>query len=419
MILFWIILIVMLLLAIWFVVAPLIGIVKLSASDQNKQNILIAKEQLNDLKQEQSNAALTDDEYQLQKSELQKALISNVTDSAVESTSNQAQKKIYKFSLLSVLILIPSISIPVYLNLGSSEIIFASNPHGIPNSSSNHADGMPSSMDEVVKSLSARLQQNPDDIKGWRMLGRTYMSLRRFSDAADVYAQLYRRVGDETEVLLLYADALIMSRNGQIKGLPFQLVLTALEKEPNNKMALWLAGVGYSEKKEYEKAISLWSSLLSLFNNDEKTKAKLNHLIAQGNLKLSAQSVSQVMKKSPTKSKVSQSFIDVTVTLGEIFKDKVNPDDLVFIYVKASQGPPMPLAAVRKRVSDLPITVRLDDTMAMMPQMTLSSFSVVNVGARISKSGSPISKSGDFQGVVKSIELAAGTEIKIVIDTVK
>jgi cytochrome c-type biogenesis protein CcmH len=96
-------------------------------------------------------------------------------------------------------------------------------------------------------------------------------------------------------------------------------------------------------------------------------------------------------------------------------KDKVSPDDTLFIYARAVQGPRMPLAIVRKRAADLPVTVTLDDSMAMSPAMTLSKFSQVTVGARVSKSGQAMPASGDLQGSVSPVG-TDGSEITVNID---
>ena len=226
-------------------------------------------------------------------------------------------------------------------------------------------------------------------------------------------------MGDETSVILAYADALAMSRDGRISGMPFQLVMTALKKEPNNTTALWLAGLGHSEQSEFKEAIKSWQKLLPLLAGNKQSENKIRSLIAQANSQLSGKPVAQVIEPPVKKNTTTSAFINVTVSLSAQFKDKVSPDDVVFIYAKASQGPPMPLAAARKRVSDLPVTVRLDDSMAMMPQMKLSAFSMVTVGARISKSGSAIGQSGDLQGVIESIVLDGSKNIEIEINTVK
>jgi len=108
--------------------------------------------------------------------------------------------------------------------------------------------------------------------------------------------------------------------------------------------------------------------------------------------------------------------INVSISIsGEMLKQS-SPDDLVFIYAKAMSGPPMPLAALRKQVKDLPISVTLNDDMAMMPNLKLSGFSEVVVGARVSKSGRPIAENGDLFAEKASIK--AGDDVSLEINSV-
>jgi cytochrome c-type biogenesis protein CcmH len=109
--------------------------------------------------------------------------------------------------------------------------------------------------------------------------------------------------------------------------------------------------------------------------------------------------------------------LSVEVALDPELLDKTSPQDTVFIYAKASSGPPMPLAVARKRVAELPVRVELTDAMAMMPQMRLSNFPHVKVGARISKSGQAIPQSGDLQS--PEVETASDSKdaIRLVIDS--
>ena len=122
---FWIISIIMLLIAVWFVVSALMGKTQLGNSDQNQQNILIAKEQLNAIEKELAEGDLNESEYLQRKDELQKALVSNVE----ESEANKSQLVVPKYALLSVLIIIPLVSIPIYNYIGSSEAITATSQH--------------------------------------------------------------------------------------------------------------------------------------------------------------------------------------------------------------------------------------------------------------------------------------------------
>jgi cytochrome c-type biogenesis protein CcmH len=110
--------------------------------------------------------------------------------------------------------------------------------------------------------------------------------------------------------------------------------------------------------------------------------------------------------------------IQVQVSLDPALKDKAAADDTVFIFARAVQGPRMPLAIVRKRVADLPVSVTLDDSLAMSPAMVLSKFSQVLVGARVSKTGQAMPASGDLQGQVSPVDTQGGSDIQLTIDSV-
>ena len=93
-----------------------------------------------------------------------------------------------------------------------------------------------------------------------------------------------------------------------------------------------------------------------------------------------------------------QPFVAGRVTVAAALKDRIGPDDTVFVFARAANGPRMPLAILRKQVRDLPLKFTLDDSLAMSPAATLSSAQRVVVGARISKSGNAMTQPGDLQG---------------------
>jgi hypothetical protein len=90
--------------------------------------------------------------------------------------------------------------------------------------------------------------------------------------------------------------------------------------------------------------------------------------------------------------------VRVSVRLNPALRTKTKPGDTLYVFARAAQGPVMPLAIVRKQVKDLPLTVTLDDSMAMMPNLRMSNFPELIIGARISKTGDAIPKPGDLEG---------------------
>ena len=107
--------------------------------------------------------------------------------------------------------------------------------------------------------------------------------------------------------------------------------------------------------------------------------------------------------------------LTVNVILADRLAAGLDGSETLFVFARAAGGPPMPLAVARKRVSDLPLTVTLDDSMAMAPGMKLSNFDRVVVGARISASGTATAGSGDLQGFSQPVPVAGGATVNVAI----
>lgn len=105
-----------------------------------------------------------------------------------------------------------------------------------------------------------------------------------------------------------------------------------------------------------------------------------------------------------------------TISLDPALNGKVAPNDTVFVFARAVNGPRMPLAIIRKQVKDLPMQFSLDDSLAMRPDMRLSKYAEVIVAARISKTGDAIPKSGDLKGSSSVIKVGR-EDLKIIIDS--
>ena len=110
--------------------------------------------------------------------------------------------------------------------------------------------------------------------------------------------------------------------------------------------------------------------------------------------------------------------ITASVQLSPSLTSRLDGSETLFVFAQAQGGPPMPLAVVRRAASELPLTVTLDESMAMTPQMTLSSFDQVVVSARISRSGSAAASSGDLQGRSAAVSPASRPAVNVIIDQV-
>lgn len=453
----WFFIIVLLVFCMGYLLLPLFRTQDEVVDDRKQQNIRIVREQMAELESSFERAEVDSEQYSERRSELEQALLLDVgednldhgsnshlgnADSLKTATPNTSLTSWFSAGLL--LLAVPASAITLYMSLGTPNAVEMAQVPPKPEIPMT-ADGKPD-VDKLVANLHAKMRVNPENAQGWYMLGRSYMLMQQYDGAIEAYENLYRLQPEEPDVMLMLADALSMKQQGKMTGRPETLINAALLKVPNNTTALWLSGMALEQKGRLQEAFARWQVLRPLLNGKEGEQAQLDMLISRVESKIAAAN-GELAKTSATTSvqaKVNngsdkdvsketgaadtkqtdvpetdvdgQAQITVTISLDEKFQKQVVAEDSVFIYAKAQTGPPMPLAAKRLQVKDLPITITLDDSMAMMPQMKLSMFPAVIVGARVSKSGNAISQNGDLY--TEQAQVSHGDSVKLKIDNV-
>jgi cytochrome c-type biogenesis protein CcmH len=196
-------------------------------------------------------------------------------------------------------------------------------------------------------------------------------------------------------------------------GKPAELVFKALAMEPNNTTGLWLGGMAKAQTGDFSAAMELWKKLEAQLPPGSEAQQEIQSLLAKLATQIPADAAQAESKPAqPAKS----ASIEVQVSLAPELQSSASPNDTVFIYAQSLSGPKMPLAIVRKQVSELPLTVNLTDAMAMMPNMKLSNFEQVKLLARVSKSGNAMQQPGDLIGTIEQVALTDKTPHKIVIN---
>jgi cytochrome c-type biogenesis protein CcmH len=265
----------------------------------------------------------------------------------------------------------------------------------------------------MADKLAERLKEQPNDPEGWTMLARSYNVLGRNPEAVDAYKKAVDLRSDDATLLADYADALAVKNNRSLSGEPMKLIERALKLEPNNLKALSLAGTAAFDRKDYAAAVTYWDKIIQTGPADNALVQQVQSSVAEarelGKLPNASKPVAPTAAVAPADASLSG-----TVTLAAALGKQASPDDTVFVFARAADGPPMPLAVLRKQVKDLPITFKLDDSMSMSPAAKLSGASKVIVSARVSKSGDAIAQNGDLLGQSAPVAVgAAGLKIEI------
>ncbi|MBX2839860.1 MAG: c-type cytochrome biogenesis protein CcmI [Gammaproteobacteria bacterium] len=386
-------------------------------------NIDIARQRKQNLKSALDSGAIDQENYDAELSTLEKRLAEELANQTPAKDS--AIGKIV--AAVFVCAFIPLAAGAFYLQLGTPTALNDDLPMVdttvAQSDNSAEAESAPDLAD-VIPQLEARLQENPSDINGWKLLGRSYLMMGEPPNSETALRTAISHGHEDADILSMLAESVALQKDGDLRGEPTELLQKAIVEDAVHERSHLLLGVANQQIGEHERAIELFSVLL---NNDQRGPeaiAQIQSMIqaSQGALGISNsnESPSDTTNNSesePTAANpTSPVGLSVTVSLSEAALAQSSAEQSVFIYARATQGPPMPLAVSRHQVSDLPVTVTLDDSMAMIPDLSISKFDSVTVGARISKTGDAIAQPGDWFGEQTNVSSQENQSLNIVIE---
>ncbi|HOG02937.1 MAG TPA: c-type cytochrome biogenesis protein CcmI, partial [Accumulibacter sp.] len=267
---------------------------------------------------------------------------------------------------------------------------------------------------EMVNGLVEKLRKNPDDSQGWVMLARSYKVLERFPEAADAYSRAATLVDQDPVLLADYADVLSRSNGGKLQGKPTELVERALKLDPDEPQALLLAGAAATDRQEFAAAAEYWSRLHAQLEPDSEEARALAAAINKAR-EIATQAAAA---KTAGKPAAGVGAVSGEVTLSSRLAALARPDDVLFVFARAEEGPRMPLAAMRATVADLPLRFIFDDSMALPGGRKISDFATISIEARVAKAGKAQSSSGDLSGSLSGIK-PGSRNLRLQIDQVQ
>jgi cytochrome c-type biogenesis protein CcmH len=408
---FWIGVALLVVLALWFIVRPLLRPRAGTAILRSQENITFYRGQLADLEEELKSGAVNAEQYDKARREIEARLLEDVdVNERGVTVARPARATAY-----SLLALIPVGAFAVYLIVGAP---LALDPRFLAENDPAHAVDR-KELEAMVERLAEKLQQEPDNLEGWVMLARSYKHFGRFQDAARAYGRVVARAEPNATLLADYADVLAMAQGQKLQGEPEKLIAKALELDPKHLKALALAGSVEFERKNYAAAADYWQRMLPLLPPESDQAKAVNANVAEAR-SLAGLGTAKVAAAPVTPATDGQSQgpgrVSGLVQLAPELASKVAPTDSVLVYARPASGSRMPLAVVRKQARDLPLTFTLDDTNAMTPEMTLSKHEQVVILARVSKKAGASAQPGDLEGVSTPVRNTA-SNVNVVIDT--
>jgi len=377
---FWILATLLIGFALLFVLVPLFKPIRLDAASEQRQALVRAR----------SAGVLSADEFDARSAQLPPIEV-------------QPHAPLWIGGLLMVLL--STGALLGYQHFGAPQAL---DPRRVAASAPACAEGQ-MSMAEAISALEARLAQSPDDVEGWMLLGRSYRSEERFADASRAFSEAQRVAPDEPDVLVDLAEAQALNAAQRIfPQSALDLLQHAIALQPEHQRAHWLLGIADLQAGRPADAASRWETLLALLPEDASARVSLIEQIndARQNaglppLQMTA-STTDASRGTPGQ---GTHQIHVKVSLDPALQSQVNPEDIVFVFARAAEGPRMPVAVERLTAAQLPAEITLDDADNAMPNLSLSQMTQVVVGARISKSGNAIPQPGDLEAISPAFPL--------------
>ncbi|MDP1610342.1 MAG: c-type cytochrome biogenesis protein CcmI [Sulfuritalea sp.] len=389
-----------------------------SADSLPALNTAIHRDRLAELERDRSNGTLSADDLAEAREELQRQLLDDTAAAEVAVVDGASRT-----SGIALAIVLPLLAVGLYALLGSPAAV-------LPEAAQTQRAA--ADMAQLTAKLAQKMEQNPDNPEGWAMLARSYKSLGRWDDAERAFTRIGPELNKNAELLAEYAEMLVQKDNG-FNPRARELIQQALRIEPNNMLALFLGGGEALDRGRHAEAAALWERLLPQLEPGGEDARMVESSIAMARQRSGGASAKGTKPNAAAGAAVPQddvhkgvakppanaaaSAVSGRVELAPALKGKANPDDVVFIFARAVNGPRMPLAAKRARAADLPMDFTLDDSMAVMPSANLSSAQQVHIEVRISKSGMATPGKGDLSG--KSAAVKPGAKgLRIVIDQI-
>ena len=431
-ILFWVLLLLMLLVAVVILIYPLLRARYSSAIAYKDSNLGLYDDKLAELEVDLGEGRIDHEQYQLARQEIDRELLLDIPTESRETASIHYASQVKRQPGLALMIsvFLPMVALLVYMKLGmhaSTDMQHAQAQARAQTQAQAQAQAQQSgnagSLEDMTRSLAQRLQQNGGSQEEWAMLGRAYKHLGQYMMSVEAFEQA-NKMAPNAQLMIEQTESMALANNQRFTPEARALVIRALELEPDNLNVLWFAGVAEFQAGNYRNSIEHLSRLSDEAKKDPEVERSLrlyidkarNQLVAAGE---DVPTTDEIMGASTVSSDaaVSGASLQVKVDISSEVRSRFNPGDTVFIYAKAAAGPKMPLAAQRLTLAQLPATITLDDSMAMMEGMNMSAFGSVVISARVTTTGSAIAKAGDYIGQF-NVENVSKTElVNILIDT--
>ena len=399
---FWRFAVLLLIVALLLLLIPVLRVRKDQAEeDRTALNIALYEEHIVELEAQHESGVMTLEQLEEGRIEASRELLDDTDVGRPKQSANLGSA----LPLIAAL-LVPVCGLGLYFYWGSSDKVALT----------LSLQEQPKTVEEMLVRLEETVRLQPDSVDAWYFLARTYMGEQRHQEAVNAFEKTMELVGRRPEVLGQLAQAMYFTNNKQWSGQLQDLVDEALRQDPNEATSLGLVGIAAFESQRYQEAIDAWTRLASGLDQQDPSYAAIQTGIERARASLASTpqaSDSAVPSVDAASSGEYQLVIDVA--LGDELSAQLAGTDTVFVFARAADGPPMPLAAKRLTVADLPARIVLTDADSLVPQLKLSSVAQLKLQASISNSADAMQIQWSSEAVLLDAEQDRSAQ-KIVIN---
>ncbi|MGO2128603.1 MAG: c-type cytochrome biogenesis protein CcmI [Pseudoalteromonas prydzensis] len=410
MILMWVAFVLLTLLAVAFVALPFLSKERVQSLTYNANSELIAifHQRLGELANDLSEQRIDQVNHDESVVELKRRLLNEL--SPEKSLMSKGNNRIFALTGSAFLV---AFTVIFYTATGSQQQL--QNWHSAMDNLPVYGEravmqqGEPLSQNELqafALGLRTKLAQSGDDQVAWMLLGRVAMSLNEYDMAQQSFDKVLRLDPDNMPVLISYSQVLLLEGSDANMTRAAGMLSKVLKDDPTNLDAISLLALIAYERHDWLQAKAAFEVLLNSMDKQDSRYSMIAQRITEIEENITAGNTQQqVQQGSDEDNNVAQtSTIKVTVDLAQQLVDKLPTQGTLFVFAKAANGPPMPLAVVKLTDYRFPIEVQLSDSNAMVAGLTLSSVEQIILTARISKDASVMPATGELEGHSEVLE---------------
>ena len=385
---FWIYAVLLLVVALLLLLWPVLrGRKDQTEEDRTALNIALYEEHIAELEAQHANGALSAEQLAEGRLEASRELLDDTDVGRPKQSVNLGNA----LPLIAAL-LVPIAGLGLYFHWGASDKVALT----------LSLAEQPKTAAEMIQRLEDTVRLQPESVDAWYFLGRTYMAEQRPQEAAHAYEKTIELVGRQPDLLGKLAQALYFANNNQWSAELQALVDEALRLDPNETTSLGLVGIAAFEGQRFQDAIDAWTRLAKGLDPQDPSYAAIQTGIERARAALAnSPQAAASNATSPLDAAADNDYqLEVEVALADAVLEQVAATDTVYVFARAENGPPMPIAARRLTVADLPVRITLTDADSLLPDLKLSSMARVKLQASVSNTDNAMNAQWSSEPIV-------------------